>query len=142
MSVAAVIAAFDAFDTDVVENAIPWLVLASGLDVTEAPPSVQAVMVRFAEHAGLTPGMEAPAVSAAVASWFQANPLPPPLLTALAAVARDLVASDDNGGQRAAAARVLGDTAAKLPVGAQPTPAGAMKNSPLARFTMTVPKKP
>lgn len=145
MSVAAVVAAFDGADAGVVENAIPWLALQAGVDVASAPPALQAVLLRFAEKLGLKPGMSPADVTAAVVAHYEKHPLPPALLSRLGDVVRTTAAGANEGEGRDAAARVissaLGDTAAKLPVGAQPAPAGAMKNSPLARFTATVPPK-
>lgn len=145
MSVAAVVAAFEGVDAAVVENAIPWLALQAGVDVATAPPALQAVLLRFAEQLQLKPGMSADAVTAAVVAHYERHPLPPALLSRLGDVVRTIAADANEGEGRDAAARVigsaLGDAAAKVPVGAQPAPAGALKNSPLARFTATVPPK-
>ncbi len=140
MSAADVVALFDHHPPDVVENAIPWLALQSGVDIATAPAPLQSVMLRFADRAGLRPDMTKDDVTAAITGWFAAHPLPTPLLQELAAVARRLTAEAGAGGDRDAAARLLGTSAARLPVAGQPVPDGAMKNSPLARFRLE-PKK-
>lgn len=134
--VADVVAAFDGYDAAVVEDAIPWLALQAGVDVAAAPPSLQAALARFAAKAGLSPGMSKDDVNDAVARFYEANPLPATLVNRLGAVARGLASrSGDGAGGAAAAAKLLGETASKLPVGAGPTPEGAVKNTPFARFT-------
>ena len=140
MSVADIVGAFANEDVAVVENAIPWLALSAGVNIATAPVPLQKIMLAFSDKIGLKAGMDSAAVDAAVSAHYEANPLPASVQARLQDIARTLAADVDGGG-RAAAAKLLGETAAKMPVGAQPAPEGAMKNSPLARFNMTVPPK-
>ncbi|MDP2345018.1 MAG: hypothetical protein Q8O67_29005 [Deltaproteobacteria bacterium] len=127
-----------------VADAVPWLALAAGVDVATAPTALQAALLGFADRAGLKPGMSSDTVRDAIAGYFADHPLPDALLRELGLVARAITTAsgDAQVEQRRAAARLLGDTVAHLPAGQGAAPAGALKNSPLARFSLVVPKKP
>ena len=151
MSAADVVALFEhrrpdgtpLYGDDVIDLAIPFLALSAGVDVATAPAPLQRVMLRFAERVGLTTTMDPSAVTSAIDAFFEQNPLPPALFQDLQALMRRLTAEGGGADDRARqAGKLLGDTAALLPVGNQPAPAGAIKNSPLARFQTVPPKKP
>jgi hypothetical protein len=125
------------YSDDELRTLVVVLFLAGNAEVDAPPGSALAkALERFAAEAQLQPGQSAEHVQRAIEAWLAAHPLPPALVDDIKQFLVDLRTPD---AQRVAA--MFGDKGSLMPVGQQPAPEGAAKASPLARFTLDVPKR-